>query len=70
MDGTAPRGAWREDYDAPGFDPSKEPVPQLHYQPASLDKALRREWPDILLLFFNLVFFAAAYFSFTRYDVR
>jgi len=27
--------------------------------------------PDILLLvLFNLVFFAAAYFSFARYDVR
>ncbi len=68
--GTRP-GAWRDDSTVPGFDPEKEPLPQMRYQPARLSDALRQAWPDALLLcLFNIVFFAAAYFSFARYDVR
>jgi hypothetical protein len=45
--------------------------PQFRYAFPRLEETLRATAPDILLLvFFNLLFFAAAYVSFTRYDVR
>ncbi len=45
--------------------------PQFRYAFPRFEETLRATAPDILLLvFFNLVFFAAAYVSFTRYDVR
>jgi ABC-type transport system involved in multi-copper enzyme maturation permease subunit len=45
--------------------------PQFRYAFPPFEETLRATAPDILLLvFFNLVFFAAAYVSFTRYDVR
>jgi ABC-type transport system involved in multi-copper enzyme maturation permease subunit len=45
--------------------------PQFRYAFLPLDETFRAAAPDILLLvFFNLLFFAAAYVSFTRYDVR
>jgi ABC-type transport system involved in multi-copper enzyme maturation permease subunit len=54
-----------------GFDASKVQVPHLNYQHATLDEALGAEWVDILLiLLFNVFFFAASYVSFLRYDVR
>lgn len=54
-----------------GFDKSNVPVPHLNYQHATLDEALGAEWVDILLiLLFNVFFFAASYVSFLRYDVR
>ncbi len=45
--------------------------PQFRYAFPRIEETLRATAPDILLLvFFNLLFFAAAYVSFTRYDVR
>lgn len=45
--------------------------PQFRYAFPRFEETLRATAPDILLLvFFNLLFFAAAYVSFTRYDVR
>jgi hypothetical protein len=68
---TTARATWRKDYNVPGFDPAKEPVPQMRYLPAPLSKALKWEWVDILLLcLYNIVFFAAGYAAFLKYDVR
>jgi len=54
-----------------GFDPRTAPTPELKYRHANLDEALKTEWTDIvLLLLFNIVFFALSYVSFLRYDVR
>jgi len=54
-----------------GFYPQKAPVPQLNYRHTTLSEALQAEWVDIiLLLLFNIAFFAASYVSFLRYDVR
>jgi len=45
--------------------------PEYRYQFLKLDATLSRTAPDLLLLvLYNLIFFAAAYFSFARYDVR
>jgi ABC-type transport system involved in multi-copper enzyme maturation permease subunit len=68
---TKTKGAWRIDTSVPGFDPEKQPVPHLSYKPTTLNRVLRTEWIDILLLFlFNIFFFAASYVGFLRYDVR
>ncbi|MDZ7292415.1 MAG: ABC transporter permease [candidate division KSB1 bacterium] len=62
--------AWDMDY-AEGFDPKAASVPHLNYQQIPLSAALQAERMDILLLFlFNVLFFAASYVSFLRYDVR
>lgn len=56
---------------AEGFDPRTAAIPHLNYQHATLSEALQVEWVDImLLLLFNVAFFAASYVSFLRYDVR
>jgi ABC-type transport system involved in multi-copper enzyme maturation permease subunit len=45
--------------------------PKFRYQLPAFEETLKGAVPDILLLIlFNLIFFAAAYYSFTRYDVR
>jgi ABC-type transport system involved in multi-copper enzyme maturation permease subunit len=45
--------------------------PKFRYVFPAYEDTLRSAAPDIILLvLFNLIFFAAAYFSFTRYDVR
>ena len=45
--------------------------PEYRYKFLSFGDTLSRTAPDIVLLvIFNLIFFAAAYYSFTRYDVR
>jgi ABC-type transport system involved in multi-copper enzyme maturation permease subunit len=45
--------------------------PKFRYAFPAFDETLKDTAPDIvLLILFNLIFFAAAYFSFTRYDVR
>ncbi len=45
--------------------------PAFRYPFPAFEETLRATAPDIVLLvLFNLIFFAAAYFSFTRYDVR
>ncbi len=45
--------------------------PAFRYRFLRFDETLSRSAPDLLLLvLYNLIFFAAAYFSFTRYDVR
>jgi len=54
-----------------GFDPTKVPLPEMHYRYANLDEALQAGWVDILLLFlFNILFFAVAFLRFGKYDVR
>jgi ABC-type transport system involved in multi-copper enzyme maturation permease subunit len=68
---TKMRGAWREDAYVADFDPEKEPVPHLSYSTVSVGEALHGETFDIiLLLVFSVIFFAASYVSFLRYDVR
>ncbi|OGD23847.1 MAG: hypothetical protein A2Y70_01460 [Candidatus Aminicenantes bacterium RBG_13_64_14] len=45
--------------------------PKFRYVFPAYEDPLRAAAPDIILLvLFNLIFFTAAYFSFTRYDVR
>jgi len=45
--------------------------PKFRYRFPSFEETLRAAAPDIVLLvLFNLIFFAAAYVSFMRYDVR
>jgi ABC-type transport system involved in multi-copper enzyme maturation permease subunit len=45
--------------------------PKFRYQFPAFEETLKDTAPDIvLLILFNLIFFAAAYYSFTRYDVR
>lgn len=49
----------------------KVDYPAFRYRFPSFAETLKETAPDIVLLaLFNLIFFAAAYFSFTRYDVR
>jgi ABC-type transport system involved in multi-copper enzyme maturation permease subunit len=49
----------------------KVDYPKFRYRFPPFDETLRATAPDILLLvFYSLIFFAAAYVSFTRYDVR
>ncbi len=52
--------------DGKKFDP-----PKFRYAFPRFEETLAATAPDVILLaLFNLIFFAAAYFSFTRYDVR
>jgi ABC-type transport system involved in multi-copper enzyme maturation permease subunit len=45
--------------------------PKFRYVFPAFDKTLKDTAPDVILLvLFNLIFFAAAYYSFIRYDVR
>jgi len=45
--------------------------PKFRYMFPAYEDTLRAAAPDVILLvLFNLIFFSAAYFSFTRYDVR
>ncbi len=54
-----------------GFDPSKTSLPEMYYRHQTLAEALQAGWADILLLFlFNILFFAAAFLRFRKYDVR
>lgn len=56
---------------AEGFAPQNTSAPQLDYHHVTLVEAVWQQRVDILLLFlFNMVFFAASYVSFLRYDVR
>jgi hypothetical protein len=49
----------------------KNEMPKFRYQFPAFEDTLRDTAPDIILLvLFNLIFFAAAYYSFTRYDAR
>ena len=46
-------------------------APVFRYQPAAVDAVVRDILPDlVLLVLFNLVFFAAAFIAFIRYDAR
>jgi ABC-type transport system involved in multi-copper enzyme maturation permease subunit len=50
---------------------TKIEYPKFQYAFSPFDDTLAATAPDIILLvLFNLIFFAAAYYSFTRYDVR
>ena len=55
-----------------GFDSSTTPVPQMgEYRPVPLHAALASVYPDIILLaLYAILFFAGAFVSFLRYDVR
>jgi ABC-type transport system involved in multi-copper enzyme maturation permease subunit len=54
-----------------GFDPSKASLPEMKYEYTTLAEVLRKDWVDILLLFFfNILFFAVAFWRFNKYDVR
>jgi hypothetical protein len=49
----------------------KVDCPAFRYKFPSFAETLKDTAPDIVLLaLFNLIFFAAAYYSFTRYDAR
>jgi ABC-type transport system involved in multi-copper enzyme maturation permease subunit len=53
------------------FPGGKIDYPKYQYRLLTFEETLRATAPDIiLLLLFNLIFFTAAYYSFTRYDVR
>jgi ABC-type transport system involved in multi-copper enzyme maturation permease subunit len=55
-----------------GFDAGKVPVPHIsNYRHIGLAGALSVCWMDIvLLILFSILFFAGAFLSFLRYDVR
>jgi ABC-type transport system involved in multi-copper enzyme maturation permease subunit len=55
-----------------GFDPGKVPVPHIYnHRHVGLAEALSVCWMDIVLLvLFSVLFFAGAFVSFLRYDVR
>jgi ABC-type transport system involved in multi-copper enzyme maturation permease subunit len=55
-----------------GFEPSDAPVPHIdNYTFVTLGETFAHVWVEILLLvFFNILFFAASFISFIRYDVR
>jgi ABC-type transport system involved in multi-copper enzyme maturation permease subunit len=49
----------------------KVDYPKFRYQFLPFEETLKSTAPDIILIvLFNLIFFAAAYYSFIRYDVR
>jgi len=48
-----------------------ESIPKFYMQNPRLSQTMQKVWIDIFLLFFfNILFFAAAYMFFIRYDVR
>lgn len=64
-------GRSRRQVGGSSFPSEKIDYPKFRYEFLTLDKTLQDTAPDIILLvLFNLIFFAAAYFSFIRYDVR
>jgi ABC-2 type transport system permease protein len=67
-----PGGYTSIQYDvASGFNPRQATIPRFSYSSSALSDALQAEWVDILLLLlFNVIFFAAGYVSFLKYDVR
>jgi ABC-type transport system involved in multi-copper enzyme maturation permease subunit len=54
------------------FDANKAPVPLLdNYKHVSLSEAFQQNWSDIMLIgFYCLLFFVAAFVCFIRFDVR
>jgi len=63
---------WSSTSSTPDFDPQKAQVPHMSdYRHVTLAQALKAVWPDILLLaLYAVLFFAAAFVSFLKYDVR
>ncbi|MEA2063630.1 MAG: hypothetical protein U9P14_08040, partial [Gemmatimonadota bacterium] len=57
---------------AKGFDPNNVAIPHLtNYQQQKLEDVLSAQWIDILLLaLYCILFFAAGFVAFNRYDVR
>lgn len=54
-----------------GFDSSKASIPDMTYLYTTPAEALREGWADALLLVvFNVLFFAVAFVRFSKYDVR
>lgn len=55
----------------PGSKLNLSDMPQFSYQSEPISASIRRAFLDIgLMLFMNIFFFAGAYWSFTKYDVR
>ncbi len=64
-------GKSRRQMGGSSFLSEKIDYPKFRYALPAFEETLRATAPDIVLLIvFNLIFFTAAYFSFTRYDVR
>ena len=64
-------GSSRRSLGGSSLSPSKTDYPEFRYAFPGLADTLGATAADIILLFlFNLIFFAAAYYSFIRYDVR
>lgn len=55
-----------------GFDNKDLPVPEIdHYTNPAFKNLLQRTWIDLIILFFfTIIFFYAAFVSFLRFDVR
>jgi ABC-type transport system involved in multi-copper enzyme maturation permease subunit len=54
-----------------GFDSSRASVPDMAYPHATMVEAMCGGWVDVLLLVaFNVLFFAVAFVRFNKYDVR
>lgn len=70
--GTLSGGTAKYVNEVPGFNPSKTPVPHLsEYRHVSVSEVLKTVWIDFLILaMYTVLFFAGAFVSFLRYDVR
>jgi ABC-type transport system involved in multi-copper enzyme maturation permease subunit len=65
------KGQGHTSFGGGGSEEEKTEFPVFAYRFLRFDETLSRTAPDLLLLvLYNLIFFAAAYYSFTRYDVR
>lgn len=54
-----------------GFNPSKAVLPEMRYMYPTVAQALQASWPDILLLVvFDVLFYALAFVGLNKYDVR
>ena len=55
--------------EVPKIDPAE--LPQFNYKPLSLASVFQSALPDIgILILYNIIFFAASFVSFLRYDLR
>lgn len=65
-------GTWTNMTTEEEYDSKKAPVPQMvNYKNATLTDVFKNRWVDVvLIIIFNILFFAASFVSFIRYDVR
>jgi len=66
------RGTWTKGKTEEGYDSKKAPVPQMvNYKNATLTDVFKNRWVDVvLIIIFNILFFAASFVGFLRCDVR